>query len=96
MWIRSSVVLVDRIVSFCGKGQKIAKFLIAGPSAHICDECTLSCMDMFLHHYEKENLSIVAMLEEMSVGVTYEPLSKTHQPPAHDKQITQCSDPVAR
>lgn len=32
--------------SFCGKGQKEVKKLIAGPSVYICDECIDLCMDI--------------------------------------------------
>ena len=32
--------------SFCDKSQREVKKLIAGPSAHICDECVVTCTDV--------------------------------------------------
>jgi ATP-dependent Clp protease ATP-binding subunit ClpX len=32
--------------SFCGKSQQELRKLIAGPSAHICNECVELCMDI--------------------------------------------------
>ncbi len=32
--------------SFCGKGQKEVKKLIAGPTVFVCDECVELCMDI--------------------------------------------------
>lgn len=40
--------------SFCGKGQKEVKKLIAGPSVYICDECIDLCMDIIDEEKEKE------------------------------------------
>lgn len=40
--------------SFCGKGQKEVKKLIAGPGVYICDECIDLCMDIIDEEKEKE------------------------------------------
>ncbi|MES2802573.1 MAG: ATP-dependent Clp protease ATP-binding subunit ClpX [Bdellovibrionota bacterium] len=40
--------------SFCGKGQKEVKKLIAGPSVYICDECIDLCMDIIDEEKDKE------------------------------------------
>jgi ATP-dependent Clp protease ATP-binding subunit ClpX len=40
--------------SFCGKGQKEVKKLIAGPSVYICDECIALCNDILAEEVQKE------------------------------------------
>lgn len=40
--------------SFCGKGQKEVKKLIAGPGVYICDECIDLCNDIIVEEKEKE------------------------------------------
>lgn len=40
--------------SFCGKGQKEVKKLIAGPGVYICDECIDLCMDIIDEEKERE------------------------------------------
>ncbi|MFM6930071.1 MAG: ATP-dependent Clp protease ATP-binding subunit ClpX [Bdellovibrio sp.] len=40
--------------SFCGKGQKEVKKLIAGPGVYICDECIDLCNDIIDEEKEKE------------------------------------------
>ena len=40
--------------SFCGKGQKEVKKLIAGPSVYICDECIDLCNDIIVEEKDKE------------------------------------------
>jgi ATP-dependent Clp protease ATP-binding subunit ClpX len=40
--------------SFCGKGQKEVKKLIAGPGVYICDECIDLCMDIIDEEKVKE------------------------------------------
>jgi len=40
--------------SFCGKGQKEVKKLIAGPGVYICDECIDLCMDIIDEEKTKE------------------------------------------
>jgi len=37
---------VDLACSFCGKGQKQAKKLVAGPGVYICDECIDLCNEI--------------------------------------------------
>jgi len=40
--------------SFCGKSQKDARRLIAGPGVYICDECIEICNDILTEETEKE------------------------------------------
>jgi hypothetical protein len=39
--------------SFCGKSQREVHKLIAGPTAHICDECVKLCNDIIADEIEK-------------------------------------------
>ncbi len=41
--------------SFCGKGQKEVKKLIAGPGVYICDECIDLCNDIIDEEKERES-----------------------------------------
>lgn len=41
--------------SFCGKGQKEVKKLIAGPGVYICDECIDLCNDIIVEEKGKDN-----------------------------------------
>jgi ATP-dependent Clp protease ATP-binding subunit ClpX len=41
--------------SFCGKGQKEVRKLIAGPTVYICDECIGLCNDIIAEESEKED-----------------------------------------
>lgn len=41
--------------SFCGKGQKEVKKLIAGPGVYICDECIELCNDIIDEEKERES-----------------------------------------
>lgn len=43
--------------SFCGKGQKEVKKLIAGPGVYICDECIDLCNDIISEEKDKEQLA---------------------------------------
>jgi ATP-dependent Clp protease ATP-binding subunit ClpX len=40
--------------SFCGKGQREVRKLIAGPTVYICDECIRLCNDIIAEDSEKE------------------------------------------
>ncbi len=40
--------------SFCGKGQREVRKLIAGPTVYICDECIRLCNDIIAEDNEKE------------------------------------------
>src|SRR2546426_3559164 len=40
--------------SFCGKGQREVKKLIAGPTVYICDECIELCNDIIAEEGQKE------------------------------------------
>lgn len=42
--------------SFCGKGQRDVKKLIAGPNVYICDECIQLCNDIIAEEVEKEEI----------------------------------------
>ncbi len=42
------------VCSFCGKGQKEVKKLIAGPTVYICDECIGLCNDIIAEELENE------------------------------------------
>jgi ATP-dependent Clp protease ATP-binding subunit ClpX len=42
--------------SFCGKGQRDVKKLIAGPNVYICDECIQLCNDIIAEEVEKEEV----------------------------------------
>ena len=35
--------------SFCNKGQRYVKRLVAGPNVYICDECVEICVDVINH-----------------------------------------------
>src|SRR3954447_16861962 len=43
------------VCSFCGKGQKEVKKLIAGPTVYICDECIGLCNDIIAEEFESED-----------------------------------------
>lgn len=71
--------------SFCGKGQRQVKKLIAGPGVYICDECIDLCNDIIEEELEPEtefNINelpkpkeIFAILNEYVIG--QEPAKKT-------------------
>ncbi len=39
--------------SFCGKGQREVRKLIAGPTVYICDECIRLCNDIIAEEAER-------------------------------------------
>jgi len=41
--------------SFCGKGQRDVRKLIAGPTVYICDECIRLCNDIIAEESERED-----------------------------------------
>jgi ATP-dependent Clp protease ATP-binding subunit ClpX len=43
--------------SFCGKGQREVRKLIAGPTVYICDECIRLCNDIVAEEAEREEKS---------------------------------------
>jgi ATP-dependent Clp protease ATP-binding subunit ClpX len=47
--------------SFCGKGQKEVKKLIAGPGVYICDECIELCNDIIAEEREREESTRVQL-----------------------------------
>ncbi len=53
---RDSDSFGNLVCSFCGKGQREVKKLIAGPTVHICDECIELCNDIIAEEAEKEDL----------------------------------------
>lgn len=67
--------------SFCGKGQKEVKKLIAGPGVYICDECIDLCNDIIDEEKEREHsvkgtfkvpkpMDIKAHLDDFVIGQT--------------------------
>jgi ATP-dependent Clp protease ATP-binding subunit ClpX len=40
--------------SFCGKGQREVRKLIAGPTVYICDECIRLCNDIIAEEAERD------------------------------------------
>ncbi len=67
--------------SFCGKGQKEVKKLIAGPGVYICDECIDLCNDIIDEEKEREQsvkgtfkvpkpMDIKAHLDDFVIGQT--------------------------
>ncbi|MCX5860187.1 MAG: ATP-dependent Clp protease ATP-binding subunit ClpX [Proteobacteria bacterium] len=44
--------------SFCGKGQREVRRLIAGPSVFICDECVELCNEIIAEEKDRDDLSI--------------------------------------
>ena len=38
--------------SFCGKGQKEVRKLIAGPTVYICDECVNLCNEIMAEEFD--------------------------------------------
>ena len=64
--------------SFCGKGQREVRKLIAGPTVYICDECIKLCNDIIAEESEREEASpavalptpmeIKAFLDDYVVG----------------------------
>jgi ATP-dependent Clp protease ATP-binding subunit ClpX len=72
--------------SFCGKGQKEVKKLIAGPGVYICDECIDLCNDIITEEKEREDtvkhhlkvpkpVDIKAFLDDFVIG--QEPAKKS-------------------
>ncbi len=53
--------------SFCGKGQREVRKLIAGPTVYICDECIRLCNDIIAE--EAERIARVAALARRLAGV---------------------------
>ncbi|MBS2028953.1 MAG: ATP-dependent Clp protease ATP-binding subunit ClpX [Deltaproteobacteria bacterium] len=45
---------VNLSCSFCGKGQREVKKLIAGPTVYICDECIKLCNDIIAEESERD------------------------------------------
>ncbi len=64
--------------SFCGKGQREVRKLIAGPTVYICDECIRLCNDIVAEEAEREEKApvmdlptpadITAFLDDYVVG----------------------------
>ncbi|MBI4621172.1 MAG: ATP-dependent Clp protease ATP-binding subunit ClpX [Desulfobacterales bacterium] len=51
---RNDDIVENLSCSFCGKGRKEVKKLIAGPTVYICDECIELCNDIIAEEFEKE------------------------------------------
>ncbi len=48
--------------SFCGKGQREVRKLIAGPTVYICDECIRLCNDIVAEEAEREERAPIVSL----------------------------------
>src|SRR6202165_5528442 len=67
--------------SFCGKGQREVRKLIAGPTVYICDECIKLCNDIIAEENDREEGKpqvslptpgeIKAFLDDYVVGQDY-------------------------
>ena len=55
--------------SFCGKGQKEVKKLIAGPGVYICDECIELCNDIIAEEREREESTKVQLTVPKPVDI---------------------------
>lgn len=51
---KDDAIVENLSCSFCGKGRKEVKKLIAGPTVYICDECIELCNDIIAEEFEKE------------------------------------------
>lgn len=88
--------------SFCGKGQKEVKKLIAGPGVYICDECIDLCNDIIDEEKERETsvkgnfkvpkpLDIKLHLDEYVIGQTQAKKSLAVAVHNHYKRINSLS-----
>ena len=88
--------------SFCGKGQKEVKKLIAGPGVYICDECIDLCNDIIDEEKERETsvkgtfkvpkpLDIKLHLDEYVIGQTQAKKSLAVAVHNHYKRINNIS-----
>src|SRR5438445_10716513 len=67
--------------SFCGKGQREVRKLIAGPTVYICDECIKLCNDIIAEENDREEgkpqvslptpAEIKAFLDDYVIGQDY-------------------------
>src|SRR6266849_4436939 len=67
--------------SFCGKGQREVRKLIAGPTVYICDECIKLCNDIIAEESEREEnrpavalpapVEIKSFLDDYVIGQDY-------------------------
>src|SRR5438105_4268104 len=55
--------------SFCGKGQREVRKLIAGPTVYICDECIKLCNDIIAEESEREENLIQNLLHAADYDV---------------------------
>ena len=88
--------------SFCGKGQKEVKKLIAGPGVYICDECIDLCNDIIDEEKDRESafkgsfkvpkpLEIKLHLDEYVIGQTQAKKSLAVAVHNHYKRINNIS-----
>src|SRR5437879_12601059 len=61
--------------SFCGKGQREVRKLIAGPTVYLCDECIKLCNDIIAEQSEREEnrprVALPAPIESKSFLANY-------------------------
>lgn len=50
--------------SFCGKDQHQVRKMMAGPTAFICDECVMDCIDCLLAEYRELQLPANGLLHQ--------------------------------
>ena len=72
--------------SFCGKGQKEVKKLIAGPTVYICDECIGLCNDIIAEEIEKDgdNFGLTAVPKPAEIKAILDDYVAVHN---HYKRI---------
>ncbi len=52
--------------SFCSKGQREVKKLIAGPSVYICNECVDICVEIMIDDSRREGADLSEVLPALS------------------------------
>jgi len=52
--------------SFCSKGQREVKKLIAGPSVYICNECVDICVEIIIDSSRQEGVALREVLPVLS------------------------------
>jgi ATP-dependent protease Clp ATPase subunit len=55
--------------SFCGKSEKDVRKLVAGPAAHICEECVDLCIDLLGEELSKkpQSCSLCGVTKDMEL-----------------------------
>lgn len=93
--------------SFCGKGQKEVKKLIAGPGVYICDECIELCTDIIDEEKDRETsikgtfkvpkpIEIKSFLDDYVIGQTMAKKSLSVAVHNHYKRINAIQNKKAQ